>query len=87
MQKKPLVGEVKTVEQIDIEVKVTWPEKDRKKVMKAVESLNKQLEKAGALADALAQKMKEIEIEVTYKSHSASSRFLFRRPGRGRYRV
>lgn len=73
--------------QIEVEVIAKWPEKDRKKIMKAADLLNKQLEKAGALADALAQKLGKIEIEVTYKSRSASRRFFHRRRGNDQDRV
>jgi len=50
---------------LTVDVKAEWPEENKRKLMEDVNALNEAIEKASALADALAEKMKEIEINVT----------------------
>ena len=48
--------------EVHVNVQAEWPEENRQDLMSKVEELAKLIEKANALADALAARMKEIEV-------------------------
>jgi len=49
--------------ELTVEVHAEWPEEERQELMSKAEELARLIEKANALADALASRLKEIEIK------------------------
>ena len=54
---------------MEVEVKVCaeWSKEEKNELLREFEALNSAIEKASALADALAEKLRAIEINVTCK--------------------
>lgn len=48
-------------------IQAEWPKEDKEALLREFEALNSAIEKASALADALAEKLKALEINVSCK--------------------
>ena len=49
---------------VTVEIRADWPEADRQELMSRISEIEALLEKANALADALAQKVSEINFRM-----------------------